>query len=502
MANLEPLKSLIRLLMTEHLGEPGESDLALIRAEATGLGLNNRQLSALMQEVYTSINWTKLRDEQEGEDRVNGEPVYIFKLEVKSLQKLGEVLFKNPEPARRYLADEVLLKANVNYLSHQNTDLAMSFSDLYQSENDPEKRYLKICYRLNSKLPYRVGQQEYLALEDLLKAGFNDRPLMNQVYQEYVSGRLHSWLHAKNPTTFRESPEKKSLLPFLKFIYQVNPDYPFYLDKMLLATPLDMVAKALENLSLWEKIAEACANRTLFVWFEAQGHPEWSMGYQTAWQAAQQDEKLEEPEKIYTAVQTLLQLIDISLAAPVIEFSQDSIENLNLAASKTVAVTVWLTLKNTGFIKAGLGLSTPLAGLVLDQSQIVLFDLTHQRQAAVTLLIDPQRLIKNKRYDLALQISLPGQQLEVPVRLQAVFPWRAVTLDVLKYGLLGAVLFGLCRWWLAAGTGSYDGLGPQLITTAISRSLPENYLTFYGVFLALLLAVILAVPAIRKAERL
>lgn len=502
MTNLEPLKSLIRLLMTEHLGEPGESDLALIRAEATGLGLNNRQLSALMQEVYASINWTKLRDEQEGEDRVSGEPIYIFKLEVKSLQKLGEVLFKNPEPARRYLTDEVLLKANVNYLSHQNTDLAMSFSDLYQSENDPEKRYLKICYRLNPKLPYRVGQQEYLAIENLLEAGFNDRPLMNQVYQEYVSGRLHSWLHARNPTTFRESPEKKGLLPFLKFVYQVNPGYPFYLDKVLLATPLEMVAKALENLGLWEKIAEACANRTLFVWFEAQGHPEWNTGYQTAWQATQQDEKLEDPEKIYTAVQTLLRLIDTSLAAAVIAFSQDSIENLNLPASKTVAVTVWLTLKNAGFIKASLGLSTPVVGLALDQSQIVLFNLTDQRQAAVTLLIEPQRLIKNKRYDLSLQINLSDQRLEIPVRLQAVFPWRAVMLDMLKYGIIGALLLGACRWWLAAGTGSYDGLAPQLITTAISRSLPEYYLTFYEVFLVLLMTVILAVPVIRKAERL
>lgn len=502
MGNLELLRALILELMIERLGELSEADLALIKVEARDSGLDNRQLDRLLQEVYSSINWSKIRDEREGEDRVTAEPVYIFDVQVKSLQKLGEVLFDHPERALKYLADAVFLKANVNYLSHQNIDLAMQYADLYQSENDQEKRYLKVCYRLNPKLPYRINGKFYRSVRELLAAGFEDLALINKIYQDYSSGRLHIWLQAQDIGHLVLIPGEQKLRPFLFFVYQVDAHFPFYIDKELFDRPLDVVARAREDLDFWKKISAYCTNGSLFIWFGALGHPEWQVNYELALERIQSTDGLDETEKAYVLVQQLLYIIDADLLPPAITVSQDKIENLTLAAANNVSIPVWLNLAAPGFVKPVVRLEPEVNGLALDKSTVVLFDLTGQQQETITLSVDPQKLVKNKAYHAAIQIITPYETLIIPVSLKAVFPFRAFLLYLFKYSLFGALLFGVIRWLLAAGTGHAYGLAPQIITSSVGRSLPDNYLVFYWVFVAMLAGIAISVAAIRKVEKI
>jgi hypothetical protein len=498
---MELLKTQIHGLLVDKLGEPSDADLAPVKREAQEYGLDNRQFDRLLQEIYSSINWAKVRDEREGKDRVVGEPIFIFDLQVKSLNKLGEVLFSHPEKAMKYLTDDVFLKANVNYLSHHNIDIAMRYTDLYHSEKDEEKRYLKICYRLNPKLPYRIDDRLFQSIEELLAEGFKSLSFFNKISKEYLTDRLHIWLQAQEPERFRPENRNKTVVSFLGFVYSVNATYPFYIEEELFNTPQELVTRALCDLVFWKQMFTYSGNGKLFAWFDALGRPDWRDAYQSSLNDIRANDLLADEEKHHASVQQLLYIIDPGLAPPLLVASQDVIENLSLAATKTLTIPIWLSLKSAGFVKPIIRWENEIEGLTIDQSQLVFFNLTGQNQGSVNVNIDPQKLKKETAYLTTLQIISPYQTIDIQVRIKTVFPLRALLFSIGKYSLFGALFFGFFRWLLAAGTGLNSSLAPQIITTAVGRSLPDNYVIFYWVFVAMLTSFILAVRIIRKVER-
>jgi len=502
MANIAHLKAQIHDILVDKLGEPSDADLVLIKREAQELGLDNRQFDRLLQEVYGGINWSKVRDEEEGKDRVAGEPILIFDVQVKSLNKLGEVLFRYPEKAMKYLKDDVFLKANVNYLSHQNIDIAMQYSDLFHSENDREHRYLKICYRLNPRLPYRMDGRLFASVEELLTEGFANRNLFNKLYKEYISDRLHIWLQAQGPERFKPESETKTVNSFLTLVYNVNPDYPIYIEKEIFHTPHDVIARALGDLAFWKHLLASAINGELFVWLEARGAIEWRNDYRLALDTIQADGLLSDEEKEYAGVQQLFYIIDPDLERPSMVTSQDAIENLSLAATKILTIPIWLSLKSAGFVKPSIKLLGESDGITVDHSQLVLFDLTGQKQGVINVNIDPQKLKKDKEYLSSLQVITPYQTLDLRIRVKTVFPLKALLFCIAKYSVFGALFFGTFRWLLSAGTGSGGSLPGQIIRTAVGRSLPDNYPAFYWVFIAMLICFGVLVRGIRKVERI
>lgn len=426
--------------------------------------------------------------------------VKVFGVTLHSLQRLGEVLFEDPAREKIYFEDVTFLKAHVDALA--DADLAMSYAELYKTEPNPEHRYLKICYRLNPKLPYRLDGREFVSIEEMLTEGFANRNLFNKIYKDYVSGRLHIWLQEQDLECFTPKSEIKTVNAFLIFVYQVNPDYPIYIEKELFRTPQELVARALSDLKFWKPLLASAANEDLFIWFDARGYIGWRKAYQSLLNDIRGSALFLDEEKDYAAVQQLLYIIDPDLAPPLLVASQDEIVNLSLAATKILTIPIWISLKSAGFTKPNIRLLPEWDGITIDQSQLVLFNLTGQKQGVVHVTVDPQKLKKNKEYLSSLQIITPYQTVDLPIKIKSVFPIKALLFCIAKYSLFGALFLGCFRWLLAGGIRSGGSLPQQIITTSVGRSLPENYTTFYWVFVTMLIGFCIAMWGIRKVERI
>lgn len=426
--------------------------------------------------------------------------VKIFGVTLHSLKRLGEVLFEDPIRERIYFEDSTLLKNHVDQL--EDADMAIAYTALYKSENDPEKRYLKICYRLNPALPYRIDKKLFVSIEDLLAAGFKSRSLMNRIFKDYELGKLHIWLHAHDPKRFPAEPVDRTDLSFLIFLFGINTSYPFYIRHELFHSPIELVNKAQNNLSFWIDLATNCENGYLWIWFNVLGHNDWSEQLRRLTVKLAQNNTLTKDEKTYSLVQQLLLTINADAVRPLIEVGDEKIEVLDLADTVPVESQINLTLKTLGYVRAKLALEPEIAGIWLNTDTIRLFDLTGEKSSAVNLHVNPMMLTKNSRYDTALRITTGYETLTVPIAVQVVFPKYTYLLYLSKYAGFSGLLFGLLRWLIRVGTGQNSALEPRIITGEIARSLPDNWPVFFCVFLVMLISLISSYFLIRKAEKI
>lgn len=426
--------------------------------------------------------------------------VKIFGETLHSLQRLGAVLFEDADRAKIYFDDVTFLKAHVDHL--EDADRSIAYTLLYQSERDPESRYLKVCYQLNPALPYRIGGELFASLKDLFAAGFRSRPLMDHIYRHYCEGKLHVWLAAREPEKYFPVPESPTVLSFLSLIYGIDGQYPFYIGAVLFHSPAELVQRAEVDLSFWKKLITRADNGQLFVWFDALGHPEWRGKYQKAAEKLELNKTVLQDDRDLSLVQKLLLIIDPETSRPLIELSEMKIELPELQAARPVEVPVTLRLKTKGFVRVRVDLSSPFEGIWLDTTDINLFDLSDQRQVTVTLHIDPQQITKNAMYESDLRMVTDYETLTIPISLKAVFPLRTYLLYLAKYALFGGLFLGVLRWLISAGTDLPGGLPPRIITGEVVRSLPDNWPVFFWVFLVFITGLIGSYFLIRKTEQL
>jgi hypothetical protein len=429
-----------------------------------------------------------------------GTSVKLFGTTVHSLKRLGEVLFEDAERQKIYFEDITFLKAHVDQL--QDADSAMEYARLYKSELDPQKRHLKICYRLNPKLPYRIDTETFVGLKDLLNACFESRTLMNSAFKEYSQGRLHIWLHAQDPEMYPPLPDDQSVPSFLKLVYQTDPHYPFYIGGKLFDTPQEIVKAAQIELSLWNHLVTDYRNGTLPVWFDALGHADWRLKLQALVDSLPKNTKKGDQNLTYAFVQQLLLVMDPEVEKPEITVSETKIDLPALAATELIDIPIKVSLKNAGFVGIRFLLETTEHGLRLDQEKALLFDLKGHKDIVVNINIDPQRLVKDQLCNAVLKIFTDFESFSVPVTVKSVFPVRTYLIYLLKYALYGGTFFAMFRWMISALTQENSGLSPQIVTSQIERSLPMNWPVFYWVFLAMILSLVGSYFLVRKAEKI
>jgi len=439
-------------------------------------------------------------EEDNDPPNVKGTAVKLFGVTLHSLRRLGEVLFEDMERQKIYFEDVTLLKAHVDQL--QDADAAMAYARLYKSEADPQKRSLKICYRLNPALPYRMNGEIYVSFKELLDACFKNRTLMNLAFKDFSEGRLHLWLHAQDPEAFSPTPGETSVASFLKLVYKFDRHYPFYLGGKQFDTPKAIVKAAQIELSLWNHLVNDCKNGTLQVWFDALGHRDWRTKLQPLIDYLPQNTKKVNNETNYAFVQQLLLVMESEAERPTIIVSEKRIDLSALTTTEMFAVPIQVSLKNAGFVRIDFQLDTTEQGLRLDKKKSSLFNLAGKTADLVNLHIDPQHLIKDRTYNVVLQITTDFENLSVPVIIKSVFPVRAYIFCLLKYALYGGIFFALSRWILSALTQETGGLSPRIVTSEIERSLPVNWPVFYWVFLAMVISMFGSYFLVRKAEKI
>jgi hypothetical protein len=439
---------------------------------------------------------------EEDPDPLNskGTSVRLFGVTLHSLRRLGEVLFEDAERQKIYFEDVTFLKTHVDQL--QDADAAMEFARLYKSESDPDKRNLKICYRLHPQLPYRINGETFVSFKELLDACFKNRTLMNSAFKEYTQGRLHIWLHAQDAENYPSMPDDQSVSSFLKLVYRVNPLFPFYISGQLFDTPQAIAKAAKTELNLWSHLVTDVKNGTLLVWFEALGHPDWRLKIQPWVDSLPKNTKKGDQKTNYALVQQLLLMMDPEAEKPTVVVSEEKIELTSLAATEMIDIPIKVSLKNAGFVGIRFLLETTEQGLRLDQEKASLFDLTDHRDVVVKLNIDPQQLVKDKLCNAVLKIITDFETFTVPVTIKSVFPLRTYLSCLLKYAFFGGCFFALYRWMISTLTQETFGLAPSVVTTQIERSLPDNWPVFYWVFLALIVSLIGSFFLVRKVEKI
>lgn len=500
MEDLYEIKKVIHDLLVDRMGEVNDADLFLIRKRALETGLDNQQFGLLLQEVHNSINWTKLRDDQEGKDRVMGPPINVFGQEVKSLSKLGEVLFNNRTKALKYLEDHIFLKENINYLSNQNVDLTMSFLDTYSTERDPEKRFLKIVYQLNKSLPFKVGDEHFTTLSDLLEKGWQNYDFFEAIYNKFVAGHLQLWIKQCLPELVDVLPKEKSFKDFLYFIYSFNPEYPFYIGQELFLTPEDIAEAAKRESRLWLVLIKSIQDEQLFTWLERTGRGAIILAYieQTKFLI---DQEKNQHDLSCGLIQKLIEIIQPEVELPSLSVSVDQLNFLGIE-SKPLFQPITISLSNVGFVKATVSLDQQIDGIVIEQGYVSFFDLEQSNSITLHLNIDPLKLVKNRLYTFKLIIKTNYQTLSIPISVKTVFPLKIFSIYLLKYAFLSSVFFGFIRILISAANGGSTWLEPGIAWRNISAQVPENHVAYIAIFILPIVVPILLWPKIKNIEKI
>lgn len=499
MEDLYEIKKIISDLLKDRMGEVNDADLFLIRKRALGAGLDNQQFGLLLQEVHNSINWTKLRDEREGKDRVVGPPINLFGQEIKSLSKLGEVLFNSRTKALRYLEDHIFLKENINYLSNQNVDLTMDFLDIYNTERDPEKRFLKIVYQLNKSLPFKVGKEYFATLNDLLQKGWQDYDLFESIYKCFAAGHLQLWINQCFPKLVK-LPKEKSLKDFLSFIYSFNPEYPIYIGRELFLTPEDIVVRAKKESTLWPILLKSIQDEHLFTWMEKTGRNNIISAYKEQAKSLIDYEK-NEHDLACGLIQILIEIIQPDIELPRLVVSVEQLSFLGIE-SKPLFQPITISLNNTGFVKATVLLDQKMDGIAIEQGYVSFFDLENAKDITLNLSIDPLKLVKNKLYNVKLNIKTKCQLLSIPISVKTVFPIKTFSFYLLKYALLTSIFFGFIRVLISAANGSNNWLQPEVAWRQISTQVPTNHMVYIAIFIIAFVVPVLLWFKIKKIEKI
>lgn len=499
MEDLYEIKKIISNLLKDRMGEVNDADLFLIRKRALGAGLDNQQFGLLLQEVHNSINWTKLRDEREGKDRVVGLPINLFGQEIKSLSKLGEVLFNNRTKALRYLEDHIFLKENINYLSNQNVDLTMDFLDIYNTEGDPEKRFLKIVYQLNKSLSFKVGKEHFATLNDLLQKGWQNYDLFESIYKCFAAGHLQLWINQCFPKLVKLSKEK-SLKDFLSFIYSFDPEYPIYIGRELFLTPEDIVVRAKKESKLWPILLKSIQDEHLFTWMEKTGRNNIISAYQEQAKPLINHEK-NEHDLACGLIQILIEIIQPDIELPRLVVSVEQLSFVGIE-SKPLFQPITISLNNTGFVKATVLLDQKTEGIAIEQGYVSFFDLENAKDITLNLSIDPLKLVKNKLYNVKLNIKTKYQLLSIPISVKTVFPIKTFSFYLLKYALLTSIFFGFIRVLISAANGSNNWLQPELAWRQISTQVPTNHMVYIAIFIIAFVVPVLLWFKIKKIEKI
>ncbi|MES2275971.1 MAG: hypothetical protein V4592_08110 [Bacteroidota bacterium] len=427
-----------------------------------------------------------------------GLTVELFGERFRSLKRFGEVLFAQQEMALFYLEDAALLKAHVNELS--NGDRALAFAKIYQSEKDPNRRFLTIVYALNPAVGYRIHETIYATPEALVAAAFEDHPLFLAVYQHYEKGGLMTWLNALDADRFPDD-DLRNALNFMKLVYRCGQELPFYITSIPYQSPADIIRVADSQPKLRAQLYTLAEGDYLFVWADSRSWPHWRALYRKAVlqlkAAGLKDEELK-----LAAVQELLGIMDEQRAKTKLSVSPVTLSAMAIPAANPYSLTLTVELASGTYAVAALALDGNLPGVSLSAEKLVFNEWEGQGSAEITLTIDPLRLVKGRTYTGHLAVRVQHGEMLVPLEFCAVFPMRGFVLGILKYAVFGALFFGACRMLAVIFSGDQAKLSAGWYLSDLEHTLPTNAWAYFFALLFTLAGLFYGYKLIRRYEHI
>jgi hypothetical protein len=431
----------------------------------------------------------------------SGRHCILFGKKCYSLTQLGTQLFDHPAKSERYLTDAILFKEDVRKL--EDSDLTMSIMDVFESETDVYRRYLKVMYHLNPRLPFRIDAKLSERLQSLLLKGFENYDFYTQVYKSFESGFLEIWLTAGDPQMAAKLPPGKTYLDFLTFLYAVDASYPFYLDRLLIQDPQDLIAHAQRDFKSWPTIEVYLNNGQLSTWFIGIGKAEWNKKIASLQLQVDNLPYYDTEEKKQAIVQMLMQVIDVDRPFPKLSADKQELKMEHMEASSTIQVPIVFNLENQAFLKAVVRLDEQVDGISISKTVLSLNSFENSDGEKLYVEIDAVRLVKGRIYKLNLIVNSTFETLTIPIILDVVFPMKTYLKYLAKYAFFGLLYFLVVRGVLMLVTEeSSRYLSLHTSFNDIYYDLPVNYFLYTVLLVVSIVGLWQSYRWTRKYERL
>lgn len=422
-------------------------------------------------------------------EKATGEYCKVAGKTITRLSELGQVLFDNASYSLKYLADGVLIKSNVEKLTHD-ADLALEFQSIVDSEKDIYNRYLRVVYKLKPLLPFRTLTVASANIQHLLSQGFANYQVWQEIKADFLNGRIKIWLETCNPVVAAYIQAHHTEQDFLQFVYKVDPTYPYYLSEKIFNEPKLLAAEAAKNSSIWSVIYQDIDKGHLESWFKP------AETIRTTNQLTKSYKSIKEEQK-HELVQDFILAAAVSARQPNIKTSIKDISAPTIEASNLFERVFSLELEGKGFVSASVKLENSPEGVNINPGNIQFFDLKNLARHNLKLSVDPMRLVKNTEYNFNIIIATKFQSITIPVTVGSAFPKTAFGVDVIKYAALGALLFGGIRFLL---TSLIDFSG--WLNNHGQSGLPNDYSSFIAVFFVLAAGLVAAGYFFKRFEKM
>jgi hypothetical protein len=372
-----------------------------------------------------------------------------------SLEEMGEITFRKKEKSEYYLRDTNFLPLLVNKLTDSASRTA-EFQRIIEEEKDTEKKYLKILYHLNPALPFRFRGVGYTEVDKLFENAAQKPESFWAAAELFTKDHLQIWLSESAPQIMMLVPEHKTPIGFLTFLYAVNRNYPFYLNNNKYLNPEDLARAMKINQGMWGTVAQHMENGYLPAWFKAIGRSEINSRYNAHLEAIIGSELYDAKELKLAAAQTLILIIDSSVAVPILAADVNQMMLLEVEGGSVVRSAVRLRLQSPAFVKATVKLDTQIEGITISENELTFNSYTNDLEREVIVMVESAQLIKDRLYSLSLVINTSYATIDIPIQVNVVFPKKAVTIKLAQYGAATALYFGGFRYLLGLIL-NYDG---------------------------------------------
>ncbi|TKK71527.1 hypothetical protein FC093_00430 [Ilyomonas limi] len=417
-----------------------------------------------------------------------------------SLEEMGDISLRKPEDARYFLRNTNYLVPSITMLT-KSPSKADEFSKIIENEPNLDKRYLKVLYRLNRELPFRLNSQDFATINTLFDKTATGYALFVAASEQYSKGHIHIWLNETDAINADKLTGGFDYNSFLKFLYKINNTHPFYIGSLRFDSPEQLVQQAQTDASLWSKIAEAIMGGQIQAWLIGSGREEWVYAYNKQSAIINGYTIYTDAEKQLAAVQALIQIIDKNAPGPILVSDQQKVTLLSVEGSRTVHYTVHLRLVSAGFTKADIYIDNPIDGISLNNRYFTFWSQNGETDCLLTVTIAALQLIKNKTYTTNIHVDTAFQNLVIPLQVKVVFPLKAYLIQVLKYALFGALFFVLIRYitGILANQPSWFNAG---VAAGSYSYLPQHYVAYFAGLVLLAGGLIGAIFLIRKWEKI
>ena len=369
---------------------------------------------------------------------------------VSSLQQLGKVLYDQPAQAKQqYIHSTAYLPGLVSTLEGSDAK-GRVYENLINEEKDIDIRLLKIIYKLNPALPFKIGEQDFVDITDLFAQTKNSKILFLSAIDRFKNGHLQLWLQATDQQKAALLPAENNYVGFLRFLLKIEPSHPVVISNEQFDSPSALINKAKNDPSYWPKITEAVANGILPAWFEGIGKSNWNTEYNAAIEPIVNADYYTEEDKKSASVFTLMKIIDPTIKDPELVTETKSVSLLSVDASKGLTQSIGLKLPNNGFVRTRIYIDEPVDGITLPQNTLSFS--SQNNQALINVVVDPIRLVKDKTYTVNVVVESIYQTITIPFTIMVTFPRAAYVKYLLKYGGFGLLFFFVIRVMLTVFT--------------------------------------------------